>query len=123
MKTLTVLFGAATGVAATISVGVGVAAAAPDVVGQTYADAAQAIQAAGSKPVIATRIGGRTDEAQCIVTNAWVHTTVTQVYEKPKYDEVRVALNCSAAVASAGSAGPSAASPEGRQALKAQDAG
>jgi hypothetical protein len=123
MKTLTVLLGAATGVAATISVGVGVAAATPDVVGQTYADAAQAIQAEGSKPVIATRIGGRTDEGQCIVTNAWVHTTVTQIYEKPKYDEVRVALNCGAAVASVGTAGPSAASPEGRQALSEQDAG
>jgi hypothetical protein len=123
MKTLTVLCGAATGVAATISVGVGVAAATPDVVGQTYADAAQAIQAEGSKPVIATRIGGRTDEDQCIVTNAWVHTTVTQIYEKPKYDEVRVALNCGAAVASVGTAGPSAASPEGRQALSEQDAG
>jgi hypothetical protein len=123
MKTLTVLFGAAAGVVATISVGAGIAAAAPDVVGQTYADAAQAIQAAGSKPVITTRIGGRTDEGQCIVTNAWVHTTVTQIYEKPKYDEVRVALNCNATVASAGSAGPSAASPEGRQALIAQEPG
>ena len=124
MKTLTVLFGAAVGVAATVSIGAGVAAATvPDVVGQTYADAVQSIQASGSKPVIATRIGGRTDENQCIVTNAWVHTTVTQIYEKPKYDEVRLALNCSAAVASAGSAGPSAASPEGRQALTAQEAG
>jgi ribosomal protein L12E/L44/L45/RPP1/RPP2 len=123
MKTRTVLFGAAAGIAATISVGAGVAAATPDVVGQTYADASQTIQAAGSRPVIATRIGGRTDEGQCIVTNARFHTTVTQIYEKPEYDEVLLALNCTAPVASASSAGRSAASPEGRQALAAQDEG
>jgi hypothetical protein len=121
MKVLTVLFGTAAGVAATISVGAGVAAAAPDVVGQTYADAKATIQAAGSEPVIATRIGGRADEDKCIVTNAWVRTSVTQVYEKPKYDAVMVALNCNAAVASAASPGNSAASQEGRQALNAQD--
>jgi hypothetical protein len=123
MKMLTVLFGAAAGVAATVSAGAGIAAATPDVVGQTYSDAQQTIQATGSKAVIATRIGGRTDEGQCIVTNAWIRTSVTQVYEKPKYDAVMVALNCSAAVASAGSPGNSAASPEGRQALNSQDAG
>ena len=121
MKTLSVLFGAAAGIAATISVGAGIAGAVPDVVGQTYQDAVQSIQATGSKPVIATRIGGRTDESQCIVTNAWAHTPVTQVFEKPKYDEVMVALNCTAAVASAVSPGNSAGSPEGRQALNSQD--
>jgi hypothetical protein len=123
MKTLTILFGAAAGLAAAISVGAGVAAAAPDVVGQTYADAKASIQATGSQAVIATRVGGRADEDKCIVTNAWVRTSVTQVYEKPKYDSVMVALNCNAEVASAGSPGNSAASQEGRQALNAQDAG
>jgi hypothetical protein len=118
------MFGAAVAVAATIPMGAGVAVAeTPDVVGQTYADASQAIQAAGSKPVIATRIGGRTDEGQCIVTNARFHTTVTQIFEKPKYDEVLLSLNCNAEVASVGTSGPSAASPEGRRALDAQDAG
>ena len=123
MKMLGVLFGTAAGVAAALSVGAGIAAAVPDVVGQTYEDAKQSIGATGSKPVIATRIGGRTDEGQCIVTNAWLHTPITQRYEKPKYDEVMVALNCTAAVASAGSPGNSAASPEGRQALNSQAAG
>src|SRR5215210_933957 len=88
VKTLTVLLAVAAGVTATISVGSGVAAAAPDVVGQTYADAKATIQATGSQPVIATRIGGRADEDKCIVTKAWVRTSVTQVYEKPKYDAV-----------------------------------
>jgi hypothetical protein len=121
MKMLTVLCGAAAGVTASVSVGAGIAAAVPDVVGQTYADAVQTIQATGSQAVIATRIGGRADESKCIVTNAWVRTNVTQVYEKPKNDSVLVALNCAAAVASAGSPGNSAASPEGRQALNSQD--
>ena len=58
MKMLTVLLGAAAGVAATISVGGGVAAAAPDVVGQTYNDAKQTIQAQSSAVIIATRTGG-----------------------------------------------------------------
>jgi beta-lactam-binding protein with PASTA domain len=102
MKMLTVLFGAASGVAATMSVGAGIAAAVPDVVGQTYGDAVQTIQATGSHAVIATRIGGRADEDTCVVTNAWVRTSVTQISEKPKYDAVLVALNCNAAVASPG---------------------
>ena len=123
MKTLTVLFGAAAGVAATISVGAGVAAAVPDVVGQTYKDAKNTIQSQGSAVVIATRTGGSADIDKCIVTNAWGKPSVTQPRQAPGPDEVWVALNCNAAVASAGSAGPSAASPEGRQALIAQEAG
>jgi hypothetical protein len=124
MKTLTVLLGGAAAVAATISVGAGVAAAAvPDVVGQTYKDAKNTIQSQGSAVVIATRTGGLADTDKCIVTNAWGKPSVTLPREAPGPDEVWVALNCNAAVASAGSAGPSAASPEGRQALIAQEAG
>jgi hypothetical protein len=123
MKMLTVLFGAAAGFAATISVGAGVAAAAPDVVGQTYKDAKQTIQAGGAAVVIATRTGGSADTDKCIVTNAWNKPTVTQTREAPAPDTVWVALNCNAAVASAGSPGNSAASPEGRQALIAAEAG
>ena len=124
MKTLTVLFGAAAGVVATVSIGAGIAAAAvPDVVGQTYKDAKNTIQSQGSAVVIATRTGGSAELDKCIVTNAWGKPSVTQPREAPGPDEVLVALNCNAAVASAGSAGPSAASPEGRQALIAQEAG
>jgi hypothetical protein len=124
MKTLTVLFSAAVGVAATISMGAGVAAAAvPDVVGQTYKDAKNTIQAEGSAVVIATRTGGSADIDKCLVTNAWGKPSVDQPRQASGPDEGWVALNCNAAVASAGSAGPSAASPEGRQALIAQEAG
>jgi hypothetical protein len=124
MKTRIVLFGAAVGVAATISVGAGIAAATvPDVVGQTYMDAKNTLQGERMAVVIATRTGGSMDIDKCIVTNAWSKPSVDQPRQAPGPDEVWVALNCNSAVASAGSAGPSAASPEGRQALTAQEAG
>jgi len=123
MKTLTFLFGAASAVAATISMGAGVAAAAPDVVGQTYIDAKNTIQETGAAVVIATRTGGSADIDKCIVTNAWDKPSVTQPTQSPGPDEVWVALSCNAAIAAPGSPGNSAASPEGRQALTAQEAG
>ena len=123
MKKLTVLFGAATGVAAIVSVGAGVAASAPDVVGQTYREAKNTIQGTGASVVIATRTGGLAEVDKCIVTQAWDKPSVTQPRQPKGPDAVWVALNCNAAVASAGSPGNSAAGPEGRQALIAQDAG
>jgi hypothetical protein len=122
MKMLTILFGAAVGVAATISVGAGVAAAAPDVVGQTYKDAKSNIQASGAAVVVATKTGGLTELDECIVTQAWDKPSVTQPRTTPK-NEVWVALSCNAAVAKPGSPGNSAASPEGREALIAEEAG
>jgi hypothetical protein len=122
MKTLTILLGAAAGVTATIAVGTGVAAAAPDVVGQTYKDAKNSIQQTGATAVIATKTGGVVDEDKCIVTSAWSKPSGTAIGEDPS-NQVWVALNCNAAVASAGSPGNSAASPEGRQALISQEAG
>jgi beta-lactam-binding protein with PASTA domain len=88
MKMLTVLFGAAAGVAATISVGAGIAAAVPDVVGQTYNDAKQAIQGSGSAVVIATRTGGLAETDKCLVTNAWDKPSVTLPRQAPPLDTV-----------------------------------
>lgn len=122
MKTLTVLIGAAVGVAATISVGAGIASAAPDVVGQTYKDAKNNIQASGATAVIATRTGGMVDEDKCIVTSAWSKPSPTAIGEDPS-NQVLVALNCNAAIATPGAPGNSAASPEGRQAIIAAEAG
>jgi hypothetical protein len=123
VKALTILFGAAASVAAVISVGAGVAAAAPDVVGQTYRDAKSTIQGQGASVVIATRTGGSADVDKCIVTNAWDKPSVTQPRKASGPDEVWVALSCNAAVAGPGSPGNSAASQEGREALIAQKAG
>ena len=124
MRVLSALLGAAAGVAATISVGAAVAAAAvPDVVGQTYKDAKNTIQSQGSAVVIATRTGGSADVDKCIVTNAWSKPSVTQSRQAPGPPEVWVALSCNAAIAGPGTPGNSAASPEGRQAIVAQEAG
>lgn len=122
MKNVTILLGAAAGVAATLSVGAGVAAAAPDVVGQTYADAKSTIQQTGAAVIIATRTGGLASQDDCIVAQAWDKPNVTGGRSAPK-SEVWVALNCNAAVASAGSPGNSAASPEGREAMNTKNAG
>ena len=43
----------------------------PDVVGQPYGDAVSAIEEEGSTPVVASRIGGKLAQDDCIVTNAW----------------------------------------------------
>jgi hypothetical protein len=103
--------------------GAGGAAAAPDVVGQTYNDAKQTIQQTGATAVIATRTGSLADENNCIVTNAWNKSQVTGGRNQPT-QQVMVALNCNGAVATAGAPGNSAASPEGREALaSADDAG
>ncbi len=123
MKSLTVLLGATAGVAATVSLSAGVAAAAPDVVGQTYKDAKNTIQSQGSAVVIATRTGGSADIDKCIVTNAWNKPSVTLPRQAPGPNEVWVALSCNAAIAGPGTPGNSAASPEGRQAQVAQAVG
>jgi len=122
VKTLSILVSAGAGAAAATAalLGAGVAGAAPDVVGQTYNDAKSTIQQTGATVVIATRTGGLAEQDECIVTNAWDKPQVTNPRGAPQ-DQVMVALNCNSAVASAGSAGNSAASPEGRQALAAQD--
>jgi beta-lactam-binding protein with PASTA domain len=123
MRTLTVLSSAAVGVAATLSVGAGVAVAAPDVLGQTYRDAKNTIQSQGSAVVIATRTGGSADIDKCIVTNAWGKPSVDQPRQASGPNEVWLALSCNAAVAGPGTPGNSAASPAGRQAITARDVG
>ena len=74
MKKLIVLgAGAAISAAAASAAlfGAGVAGAAPDVVGQTYADAVSAIEEEGSTAVVASTVGGKLEQGECIVTRAW----------------------------------------------------
>jgi hypothetical protein len=126
VKTVNSLVGVGAGVlagaAAAVLLGAGAAAAAPDVVGQTYNDAKQTIQQTGASVMIATRTGSLTDEGNCVVTNAWNKSQVSGGRNQPK-DVVMVALNCNAKVATAGSPGNSAASPAGRQALASEQTG
>lgn len=63
-------------------------------------------------------VGSGAELDDCIVTNAWDASFIREDWSP---NEVRVALNCNAQVASAGKPGNSAASPAGREAKAAQE--
>jgi hypothetical protein len=119
VKKLTILAGAAAATASAALFGAGIAGAAPDVVGDTYSDASSTIEQSGGTAIVATRTGSGADTGDCIVTNAWDASFVRE--GESSSGEVMVALNCNGDVATAGKAGNSAASPEGREAKAALD--
>jgi hypothetical protein len=106
--------------------GAGVAAAAPDVVGQPYADAVTAIEEEGGTAVVAVRTGDKLPQDECIVTNAWDAPFVRDlVYEDTAFahaeGEVMVSLNCAGDFATATNPGASLLSPAGREAKAAAE--
>jgi len=128
MNKLTILAGGGIIVAAPALAlfGSGVAAAAPDVIGQPYSDAASAIEEEGSTAFIAVTVGGSLPQDECIVTNAWDAPFVRDlVYEDTAFahadSEVMLALNCAGGYATATNPGASLASPMGREAKAAAD--
>lgn len=117
MKKLIVLgAGSAFAVAAASSLvlGAGIASAAPDVVGDKYSDAQEAIQESGGSAVVASRFGDKLDEGDCIVTNAWDASFLR--IDSSDDSQVNVVLNCSGAYASATNPGTSVQNPLGREA-------
>ena len=117
MKKLIVLgTGSAFAVAAAASLlfGAGIASAAPDVVGDTYSDALEAIEEGGGSAVVASRFGDKLEEGDCIVTNAWDASFLR--IDASDESQVNVALNCSGAYASATNPGTSVQNPLGREA-------
>jgi hypothetical protein len=100
--------------ASAVLFGAGTAAAAPDVVGEKYSDAQQAIEEGGGTAVVASRFGDKMDEGDCIVTNAW-DASFLRVGEDDG-GQVNVALNCNGAYATAKNPGTSVQNPLGRQA-------
>ena len=104
--------------------GTGVAAAA-DYDGQTYADAAAAIEQAGDTPIVATRVGSQLPQDECLVVNSQDHSYLRDppddVYVLSATDEVRLNLNCAGGYATATNPGASVASPAGREARAAAD--
>lgn len=117
MKKLIVLgagtaFAAAT--ASAVLFGAGTAAAAPDVVGQKYSDAQEAIKDGGGSAVVASRFGDKLDEGDCIVTNAWDASFLR--IDSSDDSQVNVALNCSGSYATATNPGTSVQNPLGREA-------
>jgi hypothetical protein len=113
---------AATAAAAMALFGTATAAAA-DYVGQTYADASEAMDEAGVDPVVATRIGDKLEEDDCIVTAAWTAPFVRDGGDEFVHseDEMLVSLNCAGGYASATNPGASLGSPAGREAKEAAD--
>ena len=127
MKKLIVLgAGAAISAAAASAAlfGAGVAGAAPDVVGQTYADAVSAIEDEGSTAVVASRVGSKLEQDECIVTRAW--DSPLGRFNNGEFglaaDEVMISLNCNAGYATTTTPGASLASPGGRKAKAADEA-
>jgi hypothetical protein len=107
-------------VAATAALfGAGTAAAAPDVVGDTYSDAQAAIEEEGGTAVVASRVGDKLDEGDCIVINAWDASFLR--IDSAAEDQVNVALNCNGAYATATNPGASLLNPMGREAKSAAD--
>ena len=104
--------------------GTGVAAAA-DYDGQTYADAAAAIEQAGDTPIVATRVGSQLPQDDCLVVNSQDHSYLRDppddVYVLSATNEVRLNLNCAGGYATATNPGASVASPAGREARAAAD--
>jgi hypothetical protein len=92
-----------------------------NLVGKTYADASKALADSGLKGVIAGRVAGRLPDDQCVVTNAQKASWVKGNNFARVTDTVQLYLNCGAAVASAGTPGNSAATPEGRKAKQEQE--
>lgn len=104
--------------------GTGVAAA-DDYAGQTYADAAKAIQNAGGTPIVGARFGDKLQQDECIVTGSlspsFVRPMTTDTAFETVTSEVRLNLNCNGGYATATNPGASVASPEGRAAKAAAD--
>lgn len=98
---------------AMVLLGTATAAAAPDVVGQTYSDAAAAIEEGGGTAVVAARVGDKLDQGDCIVTNAW-DASFLRIDQSGS--QVHLALNCAGGYATATNPGASVADPLGRAA-------
>jgi len=74
----------------TALLGTGAAAAAGDYDGQTYADAAAAIEESGGTPIVATRVGGQLPQDECIVTNSQDHSFLRD----PSDDVYMLSVTC-----------------------------
>ncbi len=103
--------------------GAGVAAAAPDVVGDKYGDAASTIEDDGGKAKVAVTVGSKLSQDDCVVTHAWDAPFVRDAGDEYTHakDEVMLSLNCDGGYASSSHSGASVASPAGREAKKAAD--
>jgi hypothetical protein len=99
--------------------GTGVASA-DDYAGQSYSDASSAASDAGVSVTIASRVGGLPDD-QCTVARSQNAPFIQSDFVTHDSATVQFFLNCTASYATAGQAGASLGSPEGRAAKAAAD--
>jgi hypothetical protein len=119
MKTLMVM-AAAVGAATTVF-GAGVADAEQNLTGMKYSEALSTIQSRGLTAQVSARVGDRLAEGDCIVTGSTKSALPARGFSSQGPSAiVLVSLDCNGLVASATNPGYSAASPEGRAALKEQ---
>jgi hypothetical protein len=116
-SSIRIMGGAAAALASVALFGSGVAQAADPLIGKTYADASSTISKWNASAVIATVSGDKKATDDCIVTS-WHKSMFLDSSGDGPSAEVLVNLNCNGSVATAGTPGNSAASPEGRQAAK-----
>jgi hypothetical protein len=100
--------------------GAGVAAA-DDYAGKTYADASQAASQAGQSVVVASRVGDKVSQDECLVTRSQTAPFADADDGTHVSNQVQFYLNCNAGYATATTPGNSLASPEGRAAKAAAD--
>lgn len=100
--------------------GTGVAAA-DDYAGQTYADASSAASSAGLSVVVASRVGDKLSQDDCLVTRSQTAPFADADDGSHVSGQVQFYLNCNGGYATATNPGASVASPEGREAKAAAD--
>lgn len=106
--------------AAMLLFGVGTSTAnGDDYSGETYRDAAGQLAEAGKTVVVSTRSGDILPQDKCIVTHSQFAPWLKGKGFKPVKNTVLLDLNCNVNVATAKDPGNSAASPQGRAAVKA----
>ena len=123
-----IVLAAAAGVAmSTLSAGAAGAQGAPDVTGKKYSDATAALKNAGFTAKLGAIVGDQMSQDDCLVSSQEVVPS-TSPFGPSQFDVgeggnniVMLSLNCNGGLASAGNAGNSAASPEGRAAKKVQE--
>ena len=119
-KLIVVGTGAIGALALSTLLGGGGVAAADDYAGQSYADAASAASDAGESVVVASRVGDKVDEGDCLVVRSQPTPFVSAV-DGSSVDGLQFYLNCNGGVASATMPGNSLASPVGRATQAAAD--
>lgn len=121
MKKLILVGSGAIGALALSTLLGGGVAAADDYAGQTYSDASSAASDAGATVVVASRVGDKVEEGDCMVVRSQNAPFASANDGIHVSDTVQFYLNCNGGYATATTPGPSLASPEGASAKAAAD--